>query len=69
LIAGRFERTEHGSLVARIKTVLLPDLRPRDYVDVCSKNLGIENVKIAKVDSVVHIFALSGSFTQFRFVL
>jgi hypothetical protein len=69
LIAGRLERTEHGSLMARIKTVLLPDLRPKDSVDVCSKNLGIEKVETAKVDSVTHIFDLSGSFTQFRFVL
>jgi hypothetical protein len=69
LIAGRLERTEHGSLMARIETLLLPDLRPKDSVDVCSKNLGIENVEIAKIDSVAHIFDLSGAFTQFRFVL
>lgn len=69
LIAGRLERTEHGNLMVRVKTFLLPDLRPKDFVDVCSKNLGIERVEIAKVDSVTHIFDLSGAFTQFRFVL
>jgi len=69
LIAGRLERTEHGILMARIKTLLLPDLRPRDSVDVCSKNLGIEKAQIAEVDSVTHIFKLSGPFTKFSFVL
>lgn len=69
LIAGRLERTEHGNLMARIRTLLLPDLRPTDSVDVCSKSLGIEKAQTVKVDSVRHVFKLSGPLTESRFVL
>jgi len=69
IIAGRLERTVHGNLLAHIKTFLLPDLKPKDSIDVCSKNLGIHKVKTAEVETVTHIYDLNGALTQFTFVL
>lgn len=68
LIEGRLERTPNGNPTARVKTFLLPDLKPKDSIDVFSKNLGLHNIETAKVDSVVHIFGSNGSVTQFTFV-
>jgi|SRR5208282_1842792 len=67
LIAGRLERTSDGPL-ARVKTSLLPDLKPRDSIDVCCKNLGIDNIENTSVHSVTHIFSSNGATTQFTFV-
>lgn len=69
LIAARLERTTDGRLVTHVKTFLIPDLMPKDSIDVRCKNVGIPNVKVVKVDSVAHTFDSTGAVTNFAFHL
>jgi hypothetical protein len=67
LVTGHLERAINGSLTARVKTFLLPDLKPKDSIDVFSKNLGLPNIEMAKVNDVTHIFESNGALTEFTF--
>jgi hypothetical protein len=65
---GKVVRTRQGELLVSLGIPLLPDLKPRDIIDVYWSSLGIHQMQHPKVNSVTHLLSPSrGAETRFSF--
>jgi len=68
ILDGSLSRTEQGSLLVNITTVLIPELKPKEMIDVFWDELGILQ-SAAKIDSLKHRMSLHGAFTKIAFTM
>lgn len=70
IFRGKVVRTEQGEFLVSLEIPLLPDLKPKDIVDVYWSGQGIHDMQMAKVDSVMHLLSTSRvPVTRFRFAM
>jgi len=68
VLDGNVSRTEQGNLLANITTVLIPELKPNEMIDVFWDQLGILQTA-AKIDSLEHKMSFRGAFTKIAFAI
>jgi len=69
IFRGKVVKTEGGEFVVSVEVPLLPDLRPKDNIDVHWSGLGTHSMQITKPNSVKHIVTPNNIVTRFAFVV
>jgi len=62
-----FERTGQGTLLVRIKTPLIPDLKPKDLVDIYLPHMNMDQYT-KTIDFVDHVMSLKDVYTRITYV-